>query len=338
MSNAIQVIGFGDTANLPAYLRDPALLAEMAKVNDDIQNFASYPSLSIKGKVWAIIANGERKTIMKPNAPDETAQFIEGVMIRGNDKARTYYAKKFTERDADEGTAPDCSSNDGIAPLPNSPNKQSEKCATCPHAVWGSRVNEDGTGGKGTACSQNARIAFAMPDLLDKPFLLRVPPKSLKPMRDAIDLCRQRKLPYSVVVMKLGFNSEEASPVITFRPVGLLPADAANMSIKMRDEQVVKQICGVDGVVSPPPAPVAAPPADDPASDLDRAIAAQAQAATAPPPAPVPAPPPPPPVAPPPPAPAPVVAAPAVAVVNAGDDLFAELSKVLGSVDKPINS
>lgn len=345
MSN--DVILFNDAAHLPAYVRDLAQLGDLFKDTEkDVSQFASYPSISIKGKTWTLVEGGERKVMMKPGGEEgEIAQFIDVAIIRANDSARTFYAKKFTEAGAADGEKPACHSMDGIAPSPRAVEPQSAKCATCKHAVWGSAIKEDGTAGKGTACGQNARLAIAAPDAMDKPFLLRVPPKSLKPMRDAIAVLRERKLPYPVAVFRLGFDPKEASPVITFRPVGLLSDVKAQQSVGMREAMIVKQIIGQDEQRTDPVEP---PPLTQTHSELDAAIAAKAAAdkaaATAPVPAPQPAPPPPPP-----PAPAPVqAAAPGpdpfqpspseqtvqVLPAGAGGGLLDELNSLLGNIDK----
>jgi hypothetical protein len=214
------VITFSDTTNLPAYVRNLNSLATLfAETEKDIQQFASYPTISIKGKTWTLVEGGERKVMMKPGGEEgEIAQFIEGVIVHSNDKARTYYAKRFTEQSAAEGEKPTCYSMDGIAPSPRSIEAQSPKCGSCQWSVFGSATKEDGTAGKGTACASNARLAFATVDKIDNPYLLRIPPKSLKPLRDAVAVLRERKIPYPVVVFRLGFDPQEASPVVTFRP------------------------------------------------------------------------------------------------------------------------
>jgi hypothetical protein len=280
---ANDVIAFNDAANLPAYIRDLAGLAGLfAETGKEVANFASYPSLSIKGKTWTRVEGGERKVMFKPGGEEgEIAQFIDVAIIRANDNARTFYSKRFTEQSAAEGEKPTCYSMDGITPSARSTEIQSPKCATCPHAVWGSAVNEDGTAGKGTACAQNARLAVAAVDAIDKPHLLRVPPKSLKPMRDAIAVLRERKLPYPVAVFRLGFDPESASPVITFRPVGLLPDAKMAESVKMRETLLVRQIVGLDEQGQAATQATAAAETKPETNELDAAIAARAAEAAA---------------------------------------------------------
>lgn len=234
-----------ESFSVPAYLLDDGD-AGTPGINSDVLNAAAFPSISIKGKRFTIARDGVKTTLMKPNDPDEVAQSIGVVALRINMKAKTFYAKKYSEGDSD-GVRPDCYSFDGIAPSPNSPDRQSDRCATCRNNVWGSRVNDDGEA-KGRLCADNARIAVATPDKLDDPLLLRVPPASLKPLREAIKQINVRKIPYNAVVLKVGFDIEAASPQLTFRPVGLLPESEYLKAKEQYDEETVRGIVGVDDV------------------------------------------------------------------------------------------
>jgi hypothetical protein len=150
--------------------------------------------------VFTLVQDNERKVLTRPDDPEEVVQAINVAALRINMHAKTYYAKRFTE-DESEGQRPDCYSMDGITPAANAPNKQAAKCALCPHNVWGSRVSEDNTG-KGKACADNARIAVADPAHLDKPMLLRVPPASLRPLKDALKMVKQRGIQYNEVIFR----------------------------------------------------------------------------------------------------------------------------------------
>ncbi len=312
MSNDVAIIPFQGMSLdfLKDYQADPDMQRAMADVDGDVSNFQSFPALSIKGKVFTFSSGDDKQILMRPRDPGslddpEPATNIMLVILRANDKARTYYEKSFSEQADQEKAKPTCFSNDGVAPSDHSVNKQSDKCATCKWAVFGSAIKQDGTAGKGTRCASIAKLAVANADALDKPMQLRVPPTSLRPMRDAIDVLRKRNLAYPIAIMRVGFVPEEASPLLTFRPVGLLPKDQAKAALGMREDSVVRAICGLDErapaqAAAPTPAPAKA---DDLGSDIDAAIAAQAVQKPVPQP---PAPPPPAPVATTSPPPAPV--------------------------------
>jgi hypothetical protein len=303
-------------------------------VNKDIVTAAPYANLSIKGKVWTLVKDSERKIITKPDDPDETVQSLNLGFLRINMHSKTFYKKKFTEEDS-EGQRPDCYSMDGVVPSANAPDAQAKKCAICPHNQWGSRVSEDNTG-KGKACADHARIAVVDPTKIDKPLLLRVPPASLKPLKDALKMVKTRQLQYNEVVFRVGFDMEAASPKLTFKPVGVLDDASYEKACGMFEDEIVRAIVGADddGAVAAP----APEQADDGADELDAALAAKnavkAEAPPAPPPAPKPAAKPkkaeaPPPAPPPAPKPAPAPAP----VASDGDDLLGDIDSLLSQID-----
>lgn len=240
---------------------------KLLDVNKDIVTVAQFPSLSIKGKVFTLVQDNERRVLTKPDDPDEVMQSIKVAFLRINMTSKTYYKKKFSEEDS-EGARPDCSSMDGIAPDAGVPDPQAKKCALCPHNQWGSRVSEDNTG-KGKACADHARIAIADPRQLDKPMLLRVPPASLKPLReDALKKVKARQLQYNEVVFQVGFDRDAASPKLTFKPVGVMDDTMYAAACDQFESEVVRAIVGLDGGAHTP-APV------EEAPELDAALAAR---------------------------------------------------------------
>lgn len=240
-------------------------------VNKDIVTTAPFPTLSIKGKVFKLVQDNERKILTKPDDPDEVLQAVNVVALRINMTTKNYYSKRYTEEES-EGVRPDCYSLDGITPAENAPNRQAEKCALCPRNQWGSRISDDGTS-KGKACSDNARMAIADPNHLDKPMLLRVPPASLRPLKDALKMVKQRGIQYNEVIFRVGFDPEAPSPKLTFKPVGVLDDAAYDTACEQFETEMVRAIVGVDDngqAALPAPAP-------DPVEgdELDAALAAR---------------------------------------------------------------
>ena len=237
MSN---IIPFNDAA-LPATV---TARKKLLNVNKDIVTAAQFPNLSIKGKVFTLVQDSERRVLTKPDDPDEVVQAVNMAFLRINMNSKTYYAKKFSEDDS-EGQRPDCFSMDGIAPAANSPTPQAKSCKACPHNIWGSRVSDDG-GGKGKACSDHARIAIADPRHLDKSMRLSVPPASLKPLKDALKMVKTRQLEYNEVVFRVGFDREAASPKLTFKPVGVLDDATYEAACEQFESEIVRAIVGLD--------------------------------------------------------------------------------------------
>lgn len=261
-----------ESNKLPAYLVDAK---DILDINKEVVRAAAFPVMSIKGMKFTLVQDGVKKVLTKPDDPDEVAQSIGVVFLRANLHSKTFYMKKYAEGESD-GARPDCYSYDGVAPSPNAANPQAKKCAVCPHNQWGSRVGDgDGVGeGKGKACQDNARIAISAPDNLN-PTLLRVPPASLKNLKDMLKVVASRKVPYNAVVVKVGFDREAPAPKLTFKPVGLLD-DAAYARVKsLYDDEVVRAIVGLDDFAGDPVESKVEKPAVD-ADELDAALAARA--------------------------------------------------------------
>ena len=108
--------------------------------------------------------------------------------------------------------------------------------------------------------------------------LLRVPPASLKPLREAVKELGARKVPYNVVVTRVGFDPQAASPKLTFRPAGYLPTSVYPTLKEMYENEVVRSIVGVDDAGADTVAPGA--PADETDSPVEQAqqVVAKAKA------------------------------------------------------------
>jgi len=264
---------------LPAYLSNRAALAT---INADVaSNGRGFPVLSIKGKVFTLVKDGERKVLTRPDDPDEVLQSITVSVIRANTKNRVYYAAGYDEDGADGASnKPDCYSSDGVAPAADARDPQSKKCQLCPHAVWGSKSNANG---KGTACSVNTRLSITDPDSLTKadevePYLLRVPAGSRSNFAEVVKVADNRGIPYNALVLKVGFDKEAPAPKLTFKLVGLLDDAAYTKSHSLYDDETVLDMLGLGQVK--PAAPVEARPEPESRSateaDLEAALAIRA--------------------------------------------------------------
>lgn len=334
------IIPFDGSAKLPAYLANRA--TRVSTINQDILGSGpTFPVLSIKGKVFTLVKGKEKKVLTRADDPDEVLQSINLTVVRANTKSRVFYAKAYTEGESD-GAKPTCFSGDGVAPAAGAAEPQSKKCAICPQNVWGVRD------GKGTACSQNTRLAVMDAATDSEAFLLRVPPASRKAFADTVRMLETRGLDYNMAVVKVGFDKEAPSPKLTFKPVGLLD-DASYARINdLFEDDIIKEIVGLHDEPA-----AAAPVADEEdMSELDAALAAKKAQAAAPAPAAKPATPKPEakpapaveeddaddePAAAPAPAPAPAKKAaakkPAAKPADDADDLLGDLDALLSSTD-----
>lgn len=230
-----------ESPKLPAFLRN----ADVAALNADLTAHAStggFPVISIKGKVFAVVRDGERQVLPNPKDPDSPATSIDVVMVKVNKgTSKVFYAKGYDEK-ASEGAKPDCFSNDGIRPDASVENPQSKSCATCKQNVWGAKIGDNGK--KGKACQDSVRMAVATIDAIDEPYLLRVPPASIRPLGEYGQLLAKRGVAYNMVLTKIGFDMESPTPKLTFKPMGFLDEAAYEETKACADADVVRNILG----------------------------------------------------------------------------------------------
>jgi hypothetical protein len=239
MSN---IIPFDDNnARLPAYLKK----VDVAALNADLTSHAGggFPIISIKGKVFTEVRDGERKILMNPKDPDSVAGYIEVVLLKVNKHlSKVWYATGYV--DGQEAKKPECYSPDGVAPAADSEKPQSKTCATCKFNQWGSKVTEGGK--KAKACTDTVRMAIAKPDLLNDPYLLRVPPATIRVLGEYGQMLAKRGVAYNMVVTRISFDQAEATPKLQFRPTGLLDEASYTKVQEMIESDVVKNILGAN--------------------------------------------------------------------------------------------
>jgi hypothetical protein len=242
MSNIIPF----DTAsgNLPAYLKQ----AKREGINDDLTAHAGagFPVMSIKGKNFSVIRDGERTVLTKEVDGEMIAvPSIEVVMVKANKgTSKVFYIKGYQE--GAEAVKPDCFSNTGDKPDASVAEPQAKSCAVCPHNQWGSKVSDNGS--KGKACQDSVRMAIATPDLINDPYLLRVPPASIKSLGEYGKMLGKRGVGYNMVVTRIGFDMESPTPKLTFKPTGLLSDTAYAQVQEVIASDVVQSILGTEGM------------------------------------------------------------------------------------------
>ena len=267
----MNIIPFDSGSNLPSFLKN----VDRANLNADLIAHASsgFPVISIKGKVFAVVRDGERELQMNPKDPDSAATSLNVVLLKVNKSASKVFYLKGYDKDTSEGQKPDCYSNDGIEPAADAQNKQAKKCATCAHNQWGSRISERGAT-KGKACSDAVRMAVAPAGQLNDAMLLRLPPASIKAIGEYGLMLAKRGVESHMVVTKVGFDLQAESPKLTFSVVGLLDDEGFAEVQEMRRTDIVASILGSNPIageftpaleVEEAPAPKAAPKEEAPA-------------------------------------------------------------------------
>lgn len=227
--------------SLPAYLKK----FDVSALNADLTAHAGggFPVMSIKGKKWTVVRDGEKTVLPNPKDPESPATNIDVVIIKANKgTSKVFYLKGYDPESSDK-QKPDCYSSDGISPAADAASPQSKRCATCAHNQWGSRITDKGAS-KGKACSDTVRLAIAPAGQVNDPMLLRVPPASIRNLGEYGQLLAKRGVGYNMVVTKIGFDPDAESAKLTFKPVGFLD-DASYAEVQeVMDSDIVRDITG----------------------------------------------------------------------------------------------
>lgn len=132
-----------------------------------------------------VSTKGNRFTAIDDQGNETPLQtlYLDCVIVGANPiVSRVYYEGPYT----DEKRAPDCFSDNGIAPSAEAQTPQNTTCQGCPRAVWGSAI---GVTGKGVpACKSKKKLAIIWQGAL---YQFVVPPGSLGNLGDYMDRFRE---------------------------------------------------------------------------------------------------------------------------------------------------
>jgi hypothetical protein len=252
--------------NVPDHIR---------KFNDENSNIAdkvSVNALTYPGKIWTVAIEGSKTPLMKTNEegdlePRQTLTVV--ILDYAKRRGRSYYSAGF---DPDKPQQPDCWAADGIAPDEHSRDKQSEKCATCPMAVKGSKTTDAGK--DTTACQQYRMVAVALYRKWDLPPLrLRLAitsdydatskeheAKGWFAFQQLTDLFRSKGIKHTAeLAVKVKFDVNVNYPKVLFSPSSWLTEEETDIVKAMADSAEVKDLIsstftpnGGDGVKTAP--------------------------------------------------------------------------------------
>jgi hypothetical protein len=214
----------------------PAHIAAAFGGESNIPQKASVPSLTFRGKVWRIVLDGE-DTVVTRQTDDgpEPVSTVNVVILNFNPKrSRSFYEGAYEEG---KNQAPRCWSTDGIQPDKGVTDPISASCATCPNAVKGSKITDNGKAV--TACSMFQRLAVIPSTQLDfPPLLLRLAQTSLWDKDNAaneaqgwyawaqfVDFLRARGVENTAAIaVKIKFDPRVAYPKLLFKADRFLDA------------------------------------------------------------------------------------------------------------------
>jgi len=208
----------GNELNVPDYLKGQR--TGSSDTASAISASMSVPRLSLRGKVFRYIENGEE--IKKQQL--ETTVVILGVEPEPGRMIKTYYEKGYTPGNTDP---PDCASHDGIAPSPWVNKKQSDFCNICKWNQFGSATSPTG---KPTKKCRDAKQLWLL--RTDDPqgfegvqYGLNVSVSSLKAFSDYGRKLEANGVGFPDVVTKLTFVDSEF-PQLNFEVDSFVPKES----------------------------------------------------------------------------------------------------------------
>lgn len=199
-----------------------------------------FPEIGIKGSRWRIkpVGDGEEQVLKTFN--------IQFALVNVNpNKSKTFYLQKYDP--AGEPAAPDCYSDDGVAPDVNASVPQSKSCATCEHNVWGSAINE-ATGKKAKACKDSKRIAV-MPLGVNEIYAWRLSPMNMISFADTVKFAIKQNVDIDRCLFEAVFDENSDYPHVLFKLVRGLTDDELEAVTALRNDEKAKQAVGMGAVI-----------------------------------------------------------------------------------------
>ena len=257
-------------SNVPAFAKKGEL-SDLAKSLAGGVGGGGGKRVSIKGGVFRLLVGGKEVA-----AIDE--RYLDVVVVNAAPKiGRTFYAKAY---DGETLSGPDCWSADGETPSPESANKQSDRCATCPQNVKGSGMGES------RACRFSQRLAVVLANDIDGDVMqLQLPATSIfgkeegdkRPLQAFARYLAVQSPPINPeqIVTRMRFDTKAEAPKLFFQPMRWLTDDEYAVVQRQgttADAQraVVMTVAAADGITKA--APVALP-GKPPAVEEDEAPA-----------------------------------------------------------------
>lgn len=206
MSNALIT-----TAQLPAHLQGLMQNTSLAALNQDAAKgigVGSWPRISLKGGRFRL-QDPQGQEIVVPD------YFLDVVIVGVNSHglSKIYYAGNYDP--TSDGTAPDCYSDNGVAPSARASKPQCSTCAACPLNVWGSKVTPASAQVK--ACADIKKLAVLIANNTSGPvFELRVPAASLSNLGAYVRGLDAAGIPAAAVVTRLTFDTQADYPKLIF--------------------------------------------------------------------------------------------------------------------------
>lgn len=200
--------------------------------------FSGGNRIGVKGSRFRIVINGNEEQVIEEN-------YLDVIIVAAAPAvSRRYYKGVFVNNG--ENAPPVCYSADGIAPPDDVKQKQSDKCATCPHNIKGSKV-VDGVSMK--ACAYFRRLVLTIPnDDRETVFQFDANAQTLfsegnataKSLNDYIKMLATRGVDAGQIITRMSFDTDASVPKVLFKPVGFVSAEQVAMVSRLVNSDEVK--------------------------------------------------------------------------------------------------
>ena len=171
--------------------------------------------LKMSAKTFAIVdGNGEESAVKLAElfvAPDGNGYLPAVILKSKREITKSFYIESYTP--GDEGSAPDCFSNDGMMPDASVQSPQCESCAACQNNAWGSGKDAKGAPAKGKACADAKILAVYV---LGKVLKVKLPPASLKNFGLYLKQLSHHGIYLGAVKTLLSFDQSSDFSIMTF--------------------------------------------------------------------------------------------------------------------------
>jgi len=235
-----------DGNKLPSYLQT----REIDEVTKSLMGSGGggVKRISIKGGVWRLMING------KEVSKNEERSLPIVIVNAAPYNSRTYYEGTYTE--GAEPTRPACWSANGITPDAKVAEPQAKRCLDCPQNVKGSGQ------GDSRACRYSRRLAVVLAnDIEGDVYQLTLPAKSIFgegehnkwPLEAYGKFIGSKGIPITAVVTEARFDTSQATPTITFKPLRFLEVNEHAAVVEKGESDAAKKaitmtVSEVDGV------------------------------------------------------------------------------------------
>jgi hypothetical protein len=218
--------------DLPDYLKD----VQLDEVTKALVGNGGSKRISLRGGKFRMVVNGEEVLTSNSDALNVV------IVNAAKDVSRMFYAKAYNPKE--DAAAPDCWSNNGVAPDASAENPQHHNCTECPQNVKGS-----GAGG-GRACRHFRRVAVALADDVGGDvYQLQLASKSIFGKGDLTHMPFEQYVKYvgsqgynlNTLTTEMRFDPDSDTAKLYFKPLKFLSKEQWEVAKKQGETQAAKK-------------------------------------------------------------------------------------------------